>query len=66
MWYFYHNTCFFYKQLLYKQHQTETGKKIKQKLSNTLTLNFWQACPKNKFFFVNEIIWLVVMKVKIV
>ena len=30
----------FYKQHFYKQHQAEIDKKIKQKLSNTLRLNF--------------------------
>ena len=30
----------FYKQQLYKQHQIEIGNKIKQKLKNTLRLNF--------------------------
>ena len=30
-----------YKQHFYKQHRTEIGKKSKQKLSNTLRLNFW-------------------------
>ena len=25
-------------------------------LSNTLRLNFWQTCPKNKFVCINEII----------
>ena len=34
------STRFFYKQPFYKQHQTEIGKEIKQKLSNTLRLNF--------------------------
>ena len=29
----------FYKQHFYKQRRVETGKKIKQKLSNTLRLN---------------------------
>ena len=32
--------AFFYKQHFYKQRQAEIGKKIKQKLSNTLRLNF--------------------------
>ena len=34
------HTFFLYKQHFYKQHQTEIGKKIKQRLSNTLRLNF--------------------------
>ena len=33
-------TLFFYKQRFYKQRQAEIGKKTKQKLSNTLKLNF--------------------------
>ena len=33
-------TRFFYEQHFHKQHQAETGKKIKQKLSNTLRLDF--------------------------
>ena len=53
-------------RLFYKQRQAETCKKNKQKLSNTLRLNFWQACPENKFFCVNEIIWLIVMKMKMI
>ena len=32
--------AFFYKKIFYKQCQAEIGKKIKQKLSNTLRLNF--------------------------
>ena len=31
----------YYKQHFYKQRQAEICKKIKQKLSNTLRLNFW-------------------------
>ena len=34
------NTRFFYKQHLYTQRQAKIDKKIKQKLSNTLRLNF--------------------------
>ena len=30
----------FYEQNFYKQHLAKTGKKIKQKLSNTLTLTW--------------------------
>ena len=40
--------------------------KIRQKLSNTLRLNFWQTCPINKLSCVNEIMWLIVMKVKMI
>ena len=40
--------------------------KNKQKLSNTLSLNFWQACAENKFFCVSEIKWLIVMKMKMI
>ena len=29
-----------------KQHQAEIGEKIKQKLSNTLRLNFWKKMFK--------------------
>ena len=59
----YHITRFsLYKQLFYKERQAEIGKK----LSNTLWLNFWCTCPKNKFFCVNEIIWLIVMKMKMI
>ena len=32
--------AFLYKQHFYKQHQAEIGKKIEQRLSNTLRLNF--------------------------
>ena len=32
---------FFYKQLFYKQRLAENCKKIKQKLSNTLIINFY-------------------------
>ena len=32
---------FFYKQLFYKQRLAENCKKIKQKLSNTLIINFF-------------------------
>ena len=35
------NTRFFYKHHFYKQQQTEIDKKIKQKLSNILSLNFY-------------------------
>ena len=34
-------TLFLYNQHFYKQRQAESGKKINQKLSNTLTLNFF-------------------------
>ena len=34
------NYTLFYKQHLYKQRQTEIGKKVKQMLSNALRLNF--------------------------
>ena len=34
------STRLFYKQYFYKQRQAEIGKKNKQKLSNTLRLNF--------------------------
>ena len=43
--------AFFYKQNIYKQHQNQIGKKNKQKLSNTLRLNFRSKCQKNKLFF---------------
>ena len=33
-------TLFLYKQYFYKQRQAEIGKKVKQKLGNTLRLNF--------------------------
>ena len=32
--------AFFYKQHFYKQHKAEIGKKIEQKLSKTMRLNF--------------------------
>ena len=35
------NYMFFYKQLFYKQRLAENCKKIKQKLSNTLIINFY-------------------------
>ena len=45
--------------------------KVKQKLSNTLRLNFCQPSPKNKLmrlfqwdYCVNEIIWLIVINRK--
>ena len=38
--------------------------KVKQKLSKTLRLNFWQPSPKNKFNCVNEIIELIVINRK--
>ena len=34
------STWFFDKQCFYKQRQAEIGKKIKQKISNTLRINF--------------------------
>ena len=39
-------TRFFYKQHFYKQRQGWNLQNIKQKLSNTLRLNFWQTCQK--------------------
>ena len=39
--------------------------KIKQKLSNSLSLNFGQKCPKNKCVCFKEIIWLILMKMGI-
>ena len=36
--------------LFYKQHDAESGKKIKQKLSNTLRVNFWYL-RFNHFFY---------------
>ena len=38
--------AFLYKQNFYKQRQAEIGRKLR----NTLRLNFWQTCRKNKFF----------------
>ena len=77
---------FLYKQHFYKQHQTEIGKKIKQRLSNTLRLNFCYLkiiCFRHPRYhpkrighilkniqkslcicFFNEIILLIIMKVK--
>ena len=50
----------------HKQRQAETGQKNKQKLSNILTLNFWQKCPNIPVCgCFNEIIWLIGMKLKI-
>ena len=40
----FHIRAFFYKQHFYKQHEAEIGKKIKQKLSNTLRTNFQVWC----------------------
>ena len=45
----------FYKQHFHKQCQAEIGKKLSKMLSNTLGLNFWQTCPKNKLFYA--IVW---------
>ena len=38
----------------------------KQKLGNTLRLNFTQTCRKHKFVCVNEIIWRIVTKMKLI
>ena len=59
--------AFFYKQHFYKQCQSEIGKKkkkIKQKLMNILRLNFWQTYLRNMFDWINEIMWLIIMKMK--
>ena len=60
------NTRFFYKQHFISNARLKLAKKNMRKLSNTLGLNFWQACPKNKFFCVNKIIWLIVMKMNMI
>ena len=48
--------AFFINNTFYKQRQAEIEKKNKQKLSNTLSLNFRQTYANNKFFCVTEII----------
>ena len=45
--------AFFYKQHFYKQRLAEIGKKIKQKLSNTLRLNF---CSLKIIRFLHHVI----------
>ena len=50
----YNNTHFFYKQHFFIRN-------ARLKFA-TLRLNFGKTCPKNKFVCVNEIIWLIVMK----
>ena len=45
----------FYKRHFYIQDQAEIGKKIKQKISNTLRLNFDENIKKRSVYF-NEII----------
>ena len=52
-----------HKQYFYKEHQAEIEKKVKQRLSNTLRLIFWQKCPKNCVCF-NDILWLILKKMK--
>ena len=42
----YKNTSFFNKKHFYKQCHAEIAGEIKQKLSITLRLNFWQKLPK--------------------
>ena len=56
--------AFFISNTFISNTKLKLAKKIKQKLSNILRLNYWRTCPKNKFVFFNETIWMFVMKMK--
>ena len=56
--------AFFISNTFISNTKLKLAKKIKQKLSNILRLNYWRTWPKNKFVFFNEIIWMFVMKMK--
>ena len=70
-------TRFFYKQHFYKQHQVEIGKKSRKSLATPWgwTFAIWklfaffssiryilQKCAKTKRVRLNEIVWLIIMK----
>ena len=57
------NTRFYYKCHIFKQHQPQTGKKNKQKIGNTLTLDFCYL-KSNYFLHPLFILFLVVIEEK--
>ena len=61
-----HLHAFFISNTFIINTRLKLAKRKKQKLSNTLKLNLWQTCPKIKCFCFNEIIWLIVLKMKMI
>ena len=57
-------TCFFMTNTFKSNTKLKLAKKIKKKLSNSLRLNFRETCPVKQVFCFSEIIWLTVMKMK--
>ena len=70
-----HKYTLFYKQHFNKQHQAEIGKnqaKAKQNysfsssmLSSKANLKYCKKCAKNKCDYFFEIIWFIIMKIRV-
>ena len=56
----------FIRKHFHKQLQTKIGQKLKQKLSNTGGWTLDKNVQNNKIVCLNEIIWLITMKMKMI